>query len=258
MPFRPAVLPTLAMLVAAFITLNLSAWQYRRHLQQETRLTEVEARIHREPVTAGRLDAPPASLKWRKAALAGTFEPGSRAYVAGRFLFGRPGYQVIETLAVDGGPRVLVDRGWIPAEDWQTHAAAIDTEGPQTVHGLLLPIEPGTMVEPIPGDDTHPERLPQETSAFLAVGAKRVGVPWTTLRAQAGDVAGVFLVAGAERAKGQRPPPEPLPVDGYIAQPKVIGHLSYAGQWLLITMVMVAVWAWAGVLRARRLAEAGA
>jgi len=243
------------MLVGAFITLNLSAWQYGRHQGQEVRLAEVAARIHDAPVTAEQLDAPPASLKWRKAVLTGTFVTDARAYVAGRFLFGHPGYQVIEPFQVDGGPRLLVDRGWIPAEDWQTHDAAIDTEGTQTVRGLLLPIEPGERVTPIPADDRHPERFPQETSSFLGVGVKRVGVPWATLAERGDEVAGVFLVAGDERAKGQRPPSEPLPVDGYIAQPKVIGHLSYAGQWLLITIVMVAVWGWAGVLRGRAHAQ---
>lgn len=253
MSFRPALIPTVAMIVAAFITLNLSAWQYRRHLAQEARLAEVEARIHQAPVTAEGLTAAPEALKWRKAALIGTFDPDSRAYVAGRFLFGRPGYEVIETLDVQGGPKVLVDRGWIPAEDWQTHARAIDTQGPLTVEGLLLPIEPGERVTALPEDDTHPRRYPQETSAFLGVGTKRVGVPWATLADRGVKVAGFYLVVGPERARGQRPAPEPLPVSGYIAEPHVIGHLSYAGQWLLITMVMVAVWGWAAVLRGRRL-----
>ncbi len=254
MRFRPGVISTVLVFVSATITINLSLWQYGRHQDQTARLAEVAAAIDGPPLTASSLSAAPDELKWHKAMVAGTFEADSRRYISDRFLFGRPGYQVVEVLAVQDGPRLLVDRGWIPAEDWSTHAEAITEDGPVDVRGLLLPIEPGPRVTARPADDTHPARLPQETESFLGVGMRRIGLPWQTLADEAGDVAGVYLVAGDERVRGRPPAPTPLPVDGYIAQPKVIGHLSYAGQWALITVVMIAVWFWASLARGRAIA----
>lgn len=252
MPFRPALIPTLALGVASFITMNLAAWQYGRHLDQEARLAQAEHRLTAPPATAANLSAPPEELEWRTASLTGRFEPETRAFVDGQTLFGEPGYRVIEVLRTVPGPRVLVDRGWVPAHDWAAHLESSPSAEPERVEGLLLPIPPGPLVTPTPADDTHPLRYPPEFETWMGMPIRRVGIPWTTLADRAGDVAPVYLVVGPERLRGTTPSRDTFPVSGYVATPKTIGHLSYAGQWSLITVVMVGVWAWAGILRGRR------
>lgn len=255
MPFRPALIPTVVMLVCLVIQVNLGLWQWKRHVAQEARLAHIEARLADAPQTEDALDRPADTLHWHTAILRGRFD-GPERLVAGRFEFGEPGYEVVQPFATAGGRRLLVSRGWIPAADAPATLAAVAPEGDVTVEGLLVTIDGDPGVTPFPADDTHPERWPMETASFLGVGTARIGPPYAAIAASAGDVLPVLLVVGPQRARGVRPPREPLPVSGYVAQPKVIGHLSYTGQWFLIAGVMVCVWGWAGYRRGVALRDA--
>lgn len=244
MRFRPS--PWVTLLIAACVVtqLGLASWQWGRHVEQAAQLEDISTRIRATPASNADMSAPTDALIWRKAALTGTFEP-TRAFITGRFEFGEPGFDVLGVLAVDGGPRLLVNRGWIPMKDWQTHASAIGP-GPASVEGLLLPADENMVVSgwgrpsstPIPANENGPERW--------------AGPMWPEIRASIpGELLPVVLYEGPELTRPTDKRRDPLPAQGWIARPKHIGHLEYVGQWVLIACVFTGGWVYTGILRGR-------
>lgn len=249
MRFRPSLPLTAVVAVALVILVNLSLWQARRHVAQEAHLADVDARLTGEPLGVDALDRPADELAWHEAVLRGHFTEATPFLVTGRYEFGKPGFDVIAPFAVDGGPTLLVNRGWIPAEDWATHLQAIAVEGTTQVEGLLLAIEPHDPVAPLAEKGDLPERWPMATESFWGIGRSLLGPPWQSLAERAGDVADVYLTVGPALSAGHGKAREPLPVSGYVARPKEIGHFSYSVQWALIALTLVAVWIALGVRR---------
>ncbi|MFM2160560.1 MAG: hypothetical protein RLZZ383_72 [Pseudomonadota bacterium] len=257
MPFRPAVLPTLASLGALVVLGNLSAWQYGRHLDASAHLTEVHAHLYGPPATEADLAAAPEDLAWRKAIVRGRFLDADAALVLGHFEFGAPGYDLIVPFVPEGSDRrLLVHRGWIPYEDTQATLARVDTHGEtRVIEGLLLAIEGDDTLQPLPASAERPEAWPQEVEAWWGVPYQRLGPPWASLASQHPDALPVYLVVGPALSKGARKDPDALPVSGYIAEPKQIGHLAYSVQWALIGATLTVIGAVAGWRRGTRLAQ---
>lgn len=252
MRFRPALLPTLAAGLVLTVTVNLALWQLRRHHEAQDRVVAVHAHLDDPPIASADLSSrTPDDLAWRTGTFAGQYVDTAPLLIAGRFEGGVPGYGVIAPFQVDGGPVVLVDRGWIPSDGWAATLDAIRVPGPTSISGLVLPIEPGATATPLPAAADKPERWPQATEAFLGCGTRAVGPPWASLAARAGQVAPVYVVLGPQLRREQVRPRDTLPVSGFVAEPKFVDHLNYAGQWSLISATLVAVWAYAGVRRGR-------
>jgi surfeit locus 1 family protein len=255
-PFRPAPVPTVLAAVGLVILVNLGLWQLRRHEEATTRLELLHDRRAGPPATAADLAAPPAELAWRDAVLTGHYTGQAPFLVAGRFDAGQHGYDVVEPFAVDGGPVLLVDRGFVPADAWEAEQDGLRVTGTVTIAGLLLPVEGRTDVRPLPAAGGRPERWPLETETHVGCETP-VGPPFATIAARAGTTAGVYLTLGPELQAGRSRPLTPLPRSGYHAEPHHIGHLEYAIQWFLIAATLVGVWVVTGVQRGRRLAAGG-
>jgi surfeit locus 1 family protein len=251
MTFRPSFLSSVAVAVALVILVNLGLWQLRRHVESGSRVELVDARRRAPPATVADLALPPHELAWRDARLVGHFVAGEPFLVAGRFEDGDHGYDLIERFQVDGGPVLLVNRGYVPAKFWETEGASLHVEGSTTVEGLLLPIEGPVDLQPLPASSGHPERWPRETSSFLGC-ASQVGPPFASIAVAAGSpVAPVYLTVGPELEEGRPAPKSPWPRGGYYATPKQIGHLEYAIQWFLIAGTLVAIWAGSAIRRGK-------
>lgn len=256
MPFRPAPVPTAFVAVGLLILVNLGGWQLRRHVQSQDHRADVRARLYGDPVGPDALDGEADALAWSKAVVRGTFEPTPRALVRGRFEFGHPGYDLVQVLDVEGGPRVLVNRGWIPASAWAEGLARAETDGPVVVEGLLQPLTGPTDLEPSPADADHPATWPMETRTWMGLPVGLLGPPYAAIAASVeGELADVYLVAGPALTRGQAKDPDQVPVSGYVAEPKFIGHLSYSVQWFLIAATLLVIWIALGIRRGRRLAD---
>lgn len=258
MPFRPAPLPTLASAIALVILGNLSAWQYGRHVEATAHLAVVHGHLYGPPATETELTAPADDLAWRKAIVRGRFDDAAASLVLGHFEFGAPGYDLIVPFHPEGSTAtLLVHRGWIPYEDPQASLALVDTHGaPQTLEGLLLAIDGDATLAPLPATADRPSAWPQEMESWFGVPYQRLGPPWASLAAQHADTLPVYLVVGPEMSKGARKDPDALPVSGYIAEPKQIGHLAYSVQWALIAATLTVIWAVSGWRRAVRMTSA--
>lgn len=220
--------------VVAVAFVNLGFWQLRRLDERKQHNALVLARSATPgplPVATGN---DPDDLVYRRVTVTGTYDPSHEVLARFRSREGLPGYEVVTPLMVDGGPVVLVDRGWVPldvGDRWPVPAAAPPT-GEVTVDGLLAPPEGGGLrLE-------RREGRPPVVGAIDVVALRQAGV------APAG-VYPVHLLAEAASNDGY-----PAPVD-----PPDLGdgpHLSYALQWFSFAAVVVVGWIVLLARRARR------
>ena len=236
--FLPTPGPTLFVVASLGVLTNLGGWQLRRMASAHERLAEIEGRIYGPPLKNAGISAPPEELTWQKAELTGSYS-GDPFLVHGRFEFGQPGFDILQAFRVDGGPSILVNRGWIPLEGWSAHLDGVLAQPPENpVRGLLLEVEDTRVGEPLPARPDSPERWPRESE-------------WSMLQ-QADGLAPVLLTVGPELKKPSEKARSPYPITGYIAKPRQIPHFQYAMTWLLIAGTLIVVWVGLGISRARR------
>lgn len=241
MRFRPAAVPTLAVLVALLILVNLGRWQLRRHYEVTARKAHIEAQLKAPPLHASELGEDPEFLVWRLAEVEGHYLDVPPAFITARFEFGEPGYDVVQPLQIDGGPLVLVNRGFLPSEGLAAHLEATRPNGKVTVRGLVRPVDGDPSAKPIPPRGEHPERWRYPNYAAMARG-------W-------GIEPHLAIVAGDPVTHPDQKTRSPLPITGFVARPRSRPHLEYAGTWFLIAGALVVLWGYAGVRRAERLAS---
>jgi surfeit locus 1 family protein len=254
MQFRPSIVSTLATLFVAYVCVELGLWQLRRYDEAEGKAASVESRVHGDRLGNADMSGAAADLDWRPATLTGRFIADDPFVVAGGIAFRSAGYVLVEPFQVDGGPTLLVQRGWIPVGGWMQTIADTRVAGPTEISGLIRAIEPGMHIEPRAGADGDLPLWPLENKVFLGYFTRGVRIPYTSLAEAAGDVADVVLVAGPELLEPNARRTDVLPASGFLWRKKTFHHLEYAAQWFAFAAIALALWAWAAVRRARRLA----
>ena len=139
-PTRPVLLPAL-LAACAIMLVGLGIWQIERRAQKLALIAAVEARVHREPAAA------PGPASWphlgfgtdayRHVLVHGTYLARADTLVQAATELG-PGFWVMTPLRTEYGWTVLVNRGFVSADD-PSHPLA---PGPFEVTGLLRISEP--------------------------------------------------------------------------------------------------------------------
>lgn len=250
MKFRPSLVPTIFVAIGLIILLNLGFWQLRRNTERKTHLDRVEMRLDAAPATSAELAAVPSDapqetwneLSWRKANLSGHFIDQPPIYLAGRFEFGLPGYDLLQPFTTEDGQTLWVVRGWIPSSEWQELTAETNPGTETTLlQGLLIePLGEGDE-QPIPATETHPPRYPRDAFAAVRDASDITTIP-------------LVLVVGQQLDAGVTKSRESYPVTGYVPKPKSLPHLQYAITWFLIAGTLITIWGVSAVRRGARLA----
>jgi cytochrome oxidase assembly protein ShyY1 len=234
---RPGVRGVLAVLRepywlrAAFVVAGLSIacvflgrWQWSRHEGKLATAQQVDHGYGAAPASlADLLPTPsqplPKDEEWRPVKVRGTYLEDATVVVRNRpNENGEFGYEVVVPFRVDGGPVLLVDRGWIPngASGARPDAVPAPPRGEVTVVARLRPTEP-----PI-------------SRVAPAGQAERIDVPRLTAAVGGPAVTGAYGVLAQEQ-------PAPATAPAAIPRPdEDLGpHLAYAFQWWLGA---IAVW----------------
>jgi surfeit locus 1 family protein len=222
--FRPALVPTLATLVAFLILVGLGTWQVQRLHWKEALIASATAGLAATPVPFSSLLADPAAADYRRVTLEGTYEP------LGSFAFGvaverdELGAKLVTPLRLEDGRIVLVDRGYLPER-------------------LLPPELPADLV---------PEGVVHLTGIARYRGAdqKHLFMPgnypekrrwyWWDLPAMSDFVGGP--VAPVEVVLDARDGPGPLPVIQPVSINFPNNHLQYVITWYGLAAALVAVY----------------
>jgi len=219
------VLMLVAGLAAATVCVRLGFWQLSRLGEKRTLNAALRA-SERAPALVVTGDPPPAARVLDQALQAsGRFDEAHQFLLSGRFHDGEQGVEVVTPLRLDGSPTaILVNRGWLPADDAATARPQDHPEpGVRTVRGVVEGIRHGAggpSPRALAGDsvalwslrsldaDSIARRLPYPVAGYVVREAPGQGVP------------------ARPRRSARRPHDE-------------MTHLGYAIQWFLISIVIV-------------------
>ena len=121
--FRPGWI-ALALVVVGFTYLSLTVlapWQLGKNTMTSRENNQIEAYLSADPVPVTSLlphqDSSAPDFQWRRVTATGRYLPGAQALARLRLIGGAPGFEVLTAFAVDGGPTVLVNRGYVRPVD---------------------------------------------------------------------------------------------------------------------------------------------
>jgi surfeit locus 1 family protein len=267
--FFLAVAGTLAVLL--FVTfVALGTWQLKRRVWKLDLITRVEQRVHAPPA------APPGPAQWpqvsaatdeyRHVVVSGTFLDDSQTLVQAVTELGA-GYWVLTPLRAADGSIVLVNRGFVPADDRDRIAPATAPPRPTTavppppatVTGLLRMTEPrGAFLRHNDAAANHwysrdvqaiatARGLTHVAPYFIDAKATAPGTASAVSGAGSATGAGGAAGVGGEAAAGGAV----APIGGLTVIAFHNSHLVYAITWYTLAL-MVAVAIWLGIRNERR------
>ena len=163
----------LLVLLPAFISLGL--WQWDKGQAKLARQAEVDALGHGPALAMPKEPATAESLRHRRFALQGEFDPAHQILIDNRVQQGQAGYYVVTPLKLAGSDlRVLVNRGWVPAPADHSQVPEVPPpHGPVAIIGVaIVPAERFFTLAPAPTDRWEPVWQNLDLQRF------RAGVPY--------------------------------------------------------------------------------
>lgn len=138
---RPKLLPTIAAFALAGLTFALGQWQAGRAAHKEALHAQIQAAEHQVPIEIGTPIVDPTEIDQRRVAVTGVYAPEATIYLDNRLYHGAPGFYVLTALKVEGGPAVVVNRGWMPVnpQGRETIVPPPTPSGKVRVEGIAMP-----------------------------------------------------------------------------------------------------------------------
>lgn len=200
--------------VVLVVGLGLAAWQLQRDGERNEGREEAEAAAAMPVLTEL---APPSENLWRVVRWSGRFEVPAQL-IGGRLERDQRGYGLVQVFRRDDGLRIVVDRGWVPADALEARLAALDAGATLLVGQLRPPI----------GNAGVPPSAGHGTTIWPAKA-------WPSVVAHAGADPSAIVLAGTE--SGERASREP-PLNGFERVPaRDNTSLHYAKQWFAIAIL---------------------
>ena len=220
---RPGWL-ALALMVVMFAYLCftvLAPWQLGKNTDTSRENRQIQSALTVDPVPVTELlpqqDSDASQAQWRKVTATGRYLPEAQVLARLRVVDGAPAYEVLTPFAVEGGPTVLVNRGYVrPAQGTAVPDIPAAPSAPVTITARLRDSES------MPPADKAPFR----ESGFMQVYAINTG--------QIADVTGIPLTGSYLQLVENQPgglgvPPLPILDAG--------PFLSYGIQWIAFGIV---------------------
>jgi cytochrome oxidase assembly protein ShyY1 len=157
--FRPGWI-ALALVVVGFTYLSLTVlapWQLGKNTTTSRENNQIEASLSADPVPVTSLlpqqDSAAPDFQWRRVTATGRYLRTAQALARLRLLGGAPAFEVLTAFAVDAGPTVLVNRGYVrPMDGNKVPGIAPPPEGSVSITARLRDSETA------PVDDKKPFR----------------------------------------------------------------------------------------------------
>jgi surfeit locus 1 family protein len=113
--FRPSLLPTVAALLAALLTVSLGNWQRGRAMEKQLVHDQLMARRVLPPLSLKGNETVAEDLVFRRVVARGTFEARNQLYLDNKSHQGKVGVHVVTPMRLADSNRILlVNRGWMP------------------------------------------------------------------------------------------------------------------------------------------------
>lgn len=223
---RKWLLATLLVLVGTALCIRLGIWQLDR-LEQRRAFNAQFTSARAQPVLDLNQEQPSdiAEMEWRPVTVTGEYDFANQVAIRNQYYGSQYGYHLLTPIQFDG-QAVLVDRGWIPAEDNATPAdwRKYDESGTVNVAGQIrLGREKSALLgvdDPLPMDG---ERLDVWNNADLARIAAQMPYP----------ILPVYIQPEADAA--DTVPPIPFQPEIELTEGP---HFGYALQWFTFATIL--------------------
>ena len=230
--FAPTWPMTLLTVALCIIFIRLGNWQWHRGMHAQAEV-DAFARGADAPVALGP-QAVGSLPRFKRIAVAGTWDAGHQFLLDNRSHAGLPGYEVVTPLQLGDGRTLLVDRGWVAFTGSRARLPdiAIADAGRVALTGRLdnLPVGGLALGHAAPaGDASWPKVTSFPVLPELAAALGRKVEPWIVLL-------------------------DPTSGGGYVREWQAPGlpplrHFSYAIQWWGFAVTLLVIWA---IMNARR------
>ena len=256
------VLVLLGAVLVAAVCVRLGLWQVSRLHEKQALNRQLRAALVSPPIDLGAADAIAArdgeALRRGRVAARGHFDETRQFLLMGRAHDGDPGVAVVTPLLPsDGGPAVLVDRGWIPSIDGaNAQPERFPAPGERTIVGLAEPLARGVArTRPAPYFRVEMDSLHVWSTPRLDADSIEARLPYPVrpyvLKAVPDRADSLEVAEAAKTSVFAGPLRWPVrPYDESV-------HRSYAGQWFAFALISL-VGSIVLVLRGRRKAAPGA
>ncbi|MBL6965745.1 MAG: SURF1 family protein [Anaerolineales bacterium] len=225
---RRWIIPTLVVPLAVAVMLRLGFWQLDRLEQRRAFNAHIAAVSVAPPLdlTADSLDSDLESMEYGAVNVSGEYDHGHEIAIRNQAWGDQPGVHLLTPLKIAGSDQaVLVDRGWIPLEAYQSGDwTAYEVAGSVAIKGMLRL----SQTEPALGGRPDPTPQPGEILRawnFVNLQAIAQQIPYPLLNIyiqQAPDVANLQM------------PYRSLPEFELTEGP----HLGYAVQWFIFATIL--------------------
>lgn len=226
---RKWIFATLLVLGAIAVMLRLGKWQLDRLEQRRAFNSHYLIQLEQPPLelTSGTVDLDLGTMAYREVRLSGEYDHTQQVAIRNQSYKNRPGVHLLTPFFLSGSRQaVLIDRGWIPLEDYQSGDwSSFSEPGSLTVHGILR------LSQSKPALGGRPDPTPEPGARFEA---------WNFVNVEAIAAQIPYPVLGAIYIQNAPDPNHPgLP---YRSQPEIDisegPHLSYAIQWFAFSTVL--------------------
>jgi cytochrome oxidase assembly protein ShyY1 len=237
---RPAWLALFVVVIAfAYLCFTvLAPWQLGKNTKTSQENDQISHSLTADPVRVTTVlphqDSSAPDAQWRRVTATGHYLPDAQALARLRVVDGDPAFEVLTAFAVDGGPVVLVDRGYV---------RPVQGSGVPTID----PAPPGTVTITARLRDSEP--VVQGKDPFRQDGVQQVySISTTQVSAVVGmPLAGSYLQLVEDQPGGL----------GVIALPHLDAgpFLSYGIQWIafgIVAPILVGYFVYAEIRQRRR------
>ncbi|MFN8585211.1 MAG: SURF1 family protein [Dehalococcoidia bacterium] len=247
--FKPSLPVTLGLLGLAFVVLvSLGVWQLARQRQ-----ADAAEHARDESVAAAPLEwrtEPPyqaSEVDFHRVQVSGRWDNAHTMTLANVARYGTRGEEVVTPLQPDdGGPAILVNRGWYPLTERDRVLAQLASEPRATVEGLArAPLKPEGASIIVTG--TTAGKTPDGSWAWFDIPSMSRELPYPVL--------GWRLLQGTHDP-GDPQPPRDLPVRYWGTEVSTEPHMEYALTWFSLAAALAVIAALR--LRAERRGSEGA
>ena len=226
--FRPEFWPTVFLVPALALLLGLGVWQLERLAWKTDLIDRIEHGLAAPPAPLpAEIDDP--AFDYRHVTVTGRFDAVHAFRLLARVNDGVAGIQVVTPLLRDdGGPAVMVNRGWVPlGPDGKPAAYDPPPAGTVTVEGVAR--------RPLPQGWMQPDNSPATNEWFW------VDLPAMAAAARLDQTAPVVVeqAAGPESFVAGR---ARYPIGGQTKVDLPNDHLQYAITWFGFAVILVAIY----------------
>jgi cytochrome oxidase assembly protein ShyY1 len=165
---------------------------------------------------------------WKLIELTGHYTEKT-ALIGGKMEQKQPGYNLLQLFQTDLGTQVIVERGWLPREDINTHFdSAMEGIEAVTLIGQLRPIRFKFEMDPVSAPDFP-------APVWRPASQGEIHRRWLPDNPQ------VIVTAGPVLREHQSKDLTSMPYSGFVPTPAEYNSFFYAIQWFLISAILLGI-----------------